>query len=322
MKTNRLVKLLMHLRGNPEGAKAAIKQFLGQVHELMPMEFEGNFMATRGTDPRIIFTAHYDTVDPIDLVGTKNVVFRNMERTILGLSHTDTSGATCLGADDGAGCEILACLYEAGVPGIYIWSAEEERGCLGTRRLLKQFPEILDNIDHVVSFDRRGFNEIITHQLGHRTCSQAFANALGGYLNMHPSDNGCYTDSNEYANDIPECTNVACGYLGAHTKGETLNLTFLRELIDDLKNVPWATLPVERDPWAHEEEHMDSEDICYQDPALVHRFLMDMGLTKELEDYARWAYGEETPKGKDKEIKLWNPDNDPSDPFYSSYVYP
>jgi hypothetical protein len=321
MKANRLLHLLSALRGNAEAAKVAIKSFLSQVHDLMPMEFEDNFLATRGGNPTTIFCAHYDTVDPKDKVGVKNLVFRDNERTTLALSYTDTSGATCLGADDGAGCEILACLYEAGVPGIYIWSAEEETGCQGTRRLLKGFPDIVANVERVISFDRKGTNEIITHQMGYRTCSDAFAEALADeLLGYHTSNGGSFTDSREYAWDVPECTNVSVGYQGAHTKGETLNLKFLRALIEALIEVKWDNLPTVRDP-LHDEEKYDSEDLCYSDPGLVYRFLLDLGLTKDLEEYASY-YGEEIPKKENKSIKLWDPDDDPNDPFYSYDGYP
>jgi hypothetical protein len=323
MKANRLLHLLSALRGNAEAAKVAIKSFLSSVHGLMPMEFEGNFMATQGVEPRTIFVAHYDTVDPRDKTGVKTLVFRDNERTILGLSSHDTSGATCLGADDGAGCEILACLYEAGVPGIYIWSAEEESGCLGTKRLLKSFPDVIRGVDRVVSFDRKGTSEIITHQMGYRTCSDEFATALcQNLMGFHKSNEGCFTDSREYAWDVPECTNISVGYQGAHTKGETLNLKFLQALIEALITINWELLPLVRDPLNDDDELFVSEDLCYHEPALVHRFLLDMGLTEELEEYARWAYGQEKPKGKSKGIKLWDPDDDPNDPFYSSYVYP
>lgn len=319
MNVNRLLRLLSKLRGNPAGAKVAIKSFLGEVPTLVPMEFEGNFIATIGANPSTIFCAHYDTVDPVDIVsGTKTLVFRNHERTILGLSAKDTSGARCLGADDGAGCEILACLYEAGVPGIYIWSAEEETGCKGTKRLLRGFDNLLDNITKVISFDRRGTEDIITHQMGYRTCSDAFAQSLRLALGMNHklNDGGSYTDSFEYALDVAECTNIAVGYQCAHFRGETLNLTYLKTLIESLVSIQWEELPIEREPGEMDKDDLDAETLCYEDPAFVYRWLCDMDLDKELEDYARWVYDKENPKEKTKEIKVWNPDNDHSDPFY------
>ena len=324
MNVNRLLRLLSKPRGNPEGAKVAIKAFLGEIPELMPMEFEGNFIATIGANPSTIFCAHYDTVDPIEIVGgTKVLVFKNNERTILGLSTKDISGARCLGADDGAGCEILACLYEAGVPGIYIWSAEEETGCKGTKRLLRGFDTLVDNVTKVVSFDRRGTEDIITHQMGFRCCSDTFAQSLRLALGMNHklNDGGSYTDSFEYAWDVHECTNISVGYQCAHFPGETLDLAYLRKLIESLILIRWEDLPIEREPGETDEDTLDAETLCYDDPAFVYRWLCSMKLDKELEDYARWAYGKETPKGKAKEIQVWDRDDDPTDPFYHSFGY-
>ncbi len=296
MNLKRLLTLLSKPRGNPQIAEVAIRQFLKDIPTTC---IAGNFMAVVGEGATTIFIAHYDTVDPMDCYQDKHLAWKNKEKTLLGLSKDDKSGARCLGADDGAGCEILACLYEAGVPGIYLWTAEEETGCLGTKRLLKQLPAITEGINRVVSFDRKGTTDIITEQSFVITASDTFAQALAVALCMNhaPSPWGSYTDSKEYASHVPECTNISVGYKAAHTRHETLDIEYMRQLIVRLVTIQWEDLPTVRDPKAF---HIDwnAEDICFDDPYLVYMFLSDMGLTEELEAYAR---GEKIYKEKETE---------------------
>lgn len=279
----RLIRLLQTPRGNPRYARAAIISFLSEVADLDYMEVaDGNFIATQGSNPKTIFCAHYDTVDPRDLVGvTKALAWFNKEKTLLGLSTNDTSGATCLGADDGAGCEILAQLWESGVPGVYVWSAEEETGCQGTRRLLNEM-DITKGIEHVVSFDRKGTTDIITEQAFQQTCSDKFALALACSIGMGhvPSDRGVFTDSKEYSLLVSECTNIAVGYANAHSRNETLDLSYLSTLVDHLIPIDWDLLPVDRDIMQQEVMEM-----IWDYPALVYRFVKDKGLLKELQEY-------------------------------------
>lgn len=279
----RLIRLLQTPRGNPRYARATIINFLSEVADLDYMEVaNGNFMATQGSNPTTIFCAHYDTVDPHDLVGgTKALAWFNRGKTLLGLSTKDTSGATCLGADDGAGCEILAQLWEAGVPGVYVWSAEEETGCQGTRRLLNEM-DITKGIERVISFDRIGTTDIITKQVFQQTCSDKFALALACSIGMGhvPSDHGVFTDSKEYSLLVPECTNIAVGYANAHSRNETLDLSYLSTLVDHLIPVDWDLLPVDRDIMQQEVMEM-----IWDYPALVYQFVKDKGLLKELQEY-------------------------------------
>jgi hypothetical protein len=62
-----------------------------------------------------------------------------------------------------------------------------------------------------------------------------------------PDDGGIFTDTANYTHLIPECTNVACGYDGAHTSAEYLDVEYLVKLASALIAVDWETLPTVRD---------------------------------------------------------------------------
>jgi hypothetical protein len=72
---------------------------------------------------------------------------------------------------------------------------------------------------------------VITHQLGSRCCSDAWAQALADGLNKYMSDgsfspcpNGVFTDSASYMDCIDQCTNLSVGYHGQHGNTEHIDM--------------------------------------------------------------------------------------------------
>jgi hypothetical protein len=127
----------------------------------------------------------------------------------------------------------MTMMIRAGVPGHYVFFAGEEVGCIGSKALAEEEIEI-GQYDHCVSFDRRGTNSIITHQCGSRTASDLWALDLAGRLAVvdnnlryEPDPTGVFTDSREFADLIPECTNLSVGYLNQHTARERQDVKFL-----------------------------------------------------------------------------------------------
>jgi len=173
-----------------------------------------------------------------------------------------TDGTSILGADDKAGVTIMLNMIEHNVPGIYYFFLGEEVGCLGSKDLAKRVKESnLENIKRVISFDRRGTDSIITFQMSKRCCSDKFALALAKELNdkgatdytndivfNYKDDNtGLYTDSAQFIDLYPECTNISVGYKNEHTCKETQDLNFLEKLANVAVLIDWENLPTERD---------------------------------------------------------------------------
>ena len=196
---------------------------------------------------RTLFVAHTDTVHKND--GRQQPMINAHMMTC---NLTDTV-ATCLGADDGAGVAVLLHLIHNRVPAYYIFTRGEERGGIGAAHLVKTYLHLLAEFDRAIAFDRKGTSSVISHQGWGRCCSDTFADTLSEQLSSDwlmyaPDDGGVYTDTAEFVDIIPECTNISAGYMHEHTTKESLNLQHLVDLMEQVVLIDWDALPTERDP--------------------------------------------------------------------------
>ena len=204
---------------------------------------EGNYILVVGHAPTVCFASHHDTVHKTD--GMQEVLVKGDNASLPPLSDS-----SCLGADCTTGIWLQLEMIRAGVEGVYVVHASEEIGCLGSRYIVGRNPRWLQRLNAVISFDRKGTESVITHQMGLRTASDAFAVSLAKVLDLplRPDDTGSYTDSNEYASDVSECTNLSVGYYSQHTKNEHQDLYYLKQLKDALIAADWSQLVIARDP--------------------------------------------------------------------------
>jgi len=222
----------------------------------------GNLHVDYRTSPRhrTLFVSHVDTVHRVE---GKNAI-----------TMTDTKWSACgapLGADDGAGVALLMHMMHEGVNGYYIFTQGEEVGGIGAKYVAKNYPDLLAEFDRAIAFDRRGIDSVITHQGWSRCCSDAFAQDLSNALNVDghtdvmmysPDDSGVYTDTAEFVDIIPECTNISVGYDREHTEFESLDLVHYKQLSEQVLLIDWDTLPTSRDPKIVESK-WDLEDYAY-----------------------------------------------------------
>ena len=207
----------------------------------------GNKFLQIGDSPSTMFTSHLDTA-----TNQLRVVNHVLED-----GFVKTDGNSILGADDKAGVVILLSMIEAKIEGLYYFFIGEEVGCIGSKLLSdKHRKNPIPYIKKVVSFDRRGYDSIITHQMGQRCCSDFFAQKICDGLNslietfsykIDPS--GIYTDSAQFIDIYPECTNISVGYFSEHTKSEIQNIEHLENLCQASIGLNWQNLPTERDPF-------------------------------------------------------------------------
>ena len=193
---------------------------------------------------KTLFIAHVDTVH-------KDTGVNLIKKT---QTHWYANGAP-LGADDGAGCAMLMHLIHSGVNGYYIFSQGEECGGIGAKFIASNYIDLLKQFDRAIAFDRKGIDSVISHQGMGRCASDTFCQALAGQLNMHndnlmysPDDTGVYTDTAEFVDDIPECTNISVGYYNEHGDRENLDIVHFAALAIAASKVDWESLPVDRDP--------------------------------------------------------------------------
>lgn len=154
-----------------------------------------------------------------------------------------------LGADNGAGVWLCLELYKAGVPGLYVFHADEEVGMVGSRGFQYHAPDeiLAADWEWAISFDRRGSKSIITHQMGTRCLPDEDAWELSCLLGMghEPDPTGSFTDSLAYFESgwCRRATNLAVGFQRAHSPSETLDLYYIKALRNRLVSVDWTMLP-------------------------------------------------------------------------------
>lgn len=200
-----------------------------------------------GEISKTIFSCHVDTVHRSE--GMQRVKY---DRKTQRYFKDDNEP---LGADDGAGAWLMLEMIDAGVPGFYLFHRGEECGGIGSSHMASKFGHWLSKFDRAIAFDRRGSTDIITHQGSQRCCSDEFAQALADAFNATsddmmyvPDDGGVFTDTANYTEFIPECTNISCGYQNEHTGNETLHLPTLFALRHACLTIDWDSLPTKRDP--------------------------------------------------------------------------
>jgi len=209
---------------------------------------------------RTLFVAHVDTVHRDE--GANKI------RKTAAKWYAD---GAALGADDGAGVAMLMHMLCGGVPAYYVFTQGEECGGIGARAMSKD-TVLLSQFDRAIAFDRRGIDSVITHQGYGRCCSDTFAQALsdslssGNVLMYLGDDTGVYTDTAEFVDVIPECTNISVGYLHEHSDKEELNIHHFTALAAAVLTLPWDTLPTDRDPSVRESK-WDSYDYAYAVPS-------------------------------------------------------
>jgi hypothetical protein len=217
---------------------APYQDAIGNYHRIIPN--------VDGTQPRVLFSAHTDTVH-------RDSGFQNLEYNAE-INELRVQKSNCLGTDDATGVYLMLKMIEASVPGYYIFHRGEERGCIGSTWLATNTPEVLTGIDIAVAFDRKGVTDVITHQMTGKCASDKCATQLadqlnlhsGGQLQMKPSPDGVYTDTAEYNHLVPECFNLAVGYYSQHTSNESQDLTFLDHFLKACLNTQWHELGVHR----------------------------------------------------------------------------
>ena len=235
---------------------------------------------------RTLFVAHLDSVHRQD---GANPVAKTAQTW-------SAAGGSCLGADDGAGVAVLFHMLWSDVTGYYIFTQGEECGGIGAKHLADHDNEMLMEFDRAIAFDRKGMTDVITHQGWGRCCSDTFAAALATALNdvhpdfllLSPDDTGIYTDTAEFVDFIPECTNISVGYAGAHGAGESLDVQYLERLADAAVRIDWDALPTERDPMVQESTY---EAWGEWHPTQRGEYTLEDELLDALDDALRGATG-------------------------------
>jgi hypothetical protein len=237
--------------GRPHGSDIEQEFVRKYVQSIPGIGFDtfGNGIVQIGNAP-VMWSCHTDTVHHKQ--GMQEVeVFKHKGRPeFMMLGKKYQKRGNCLGADDGAGVWLARRMIEHRISGLYVFHAAEELGGKGSQHLAKTTPDLFKHCKFAVAFDRKGTGDVITHQMGERTCSDQFAltlaNQLGG--DFVPDDTGVFTDTLSYADMIPECTNISVGYDSAHSHTESLDLVHILQVRDALLTLDVSQWRATRDP--------------------------------------------------------------------------
>lgn len=212
----------------------------------------GNVHVVIGDGARVLWSSHTDTVHH---TGGKQTLHFDHETAIVGVSkRSKRDGSNCLGGDCTIGVWIMRNMIKAGVPGTYIFHHGEERGGIGSTALAKHHADWLsERFDFAIAFDRRRRRSVITHMSGFRVCSEKFAQSLidaigRGGLKYETDDGGSYTDTYEYAEIVPECTNISVGYDHEHRESETADLDHALAIMRVMCRIDVSSFVKDRDP--------------------------------------------------------------------------
>jgi hypothetical protein len=239
-----LPEMLRYRRPAGSGTERAfIKRFI-LPSGAKPDQF-GNLILRIGDAP-VLWSSHTDTVhhkDGIQDVSSNGQVYK----------LAPNMNSNCLGADCTTGVWIMLEMAKAKVPGLYIWHRAEEIGGLGSTYIATKTPSLLAGINYAIAFDRKGTSSIITHQFN-RCASDTFAASLAAQLPGFVADStGIFTDTENYAHLVSECTNLSIGYSEAHSAAETQDIAFPATLLNHIKRLDIAKLTAARDPAANDD---------------------------------------------------------------------
>lgn len=200
---------------------------------------EGVYLYEVG-DSATLFTAHLDTVARTP---AKLALFNSNGLVSCGKGMT-------LGADDRAGVALILWLaHTVQLPGKYTLCTGEEVGCVGVQDFLysPHSAPFLKDLAVCISLDRKGYSDIITHQMRGQLASDMFAEILADELRAQglyytPCSAGLLTDSLYLADIIPQIVNLSVGYHGAHSPNEFQDTVFLNRLGNALANLDYYGL--------------------------------------------------------------------------------
>lgn len=248
---------------NSKGELAFINKYMNDFKTLE--DDKGEVLAfyydNRAKDQKLMFVSHIDTVHHTQPDRTTQMINHDKEFDIIYCDKNED----CLGADDGTGVALMLEMIKADRKGFYLFTRGEEKGCIGSKGLIKHHADLLNQFDQAIQFDRKGVDSIITHQMNFRSCSDSFGLKLAKVLN-HSNEfkldpNGVYTDTAEMIFNISECTNVSVGYFNQHTNNEYQDYAFYKALRDHVINIEWHKIKFPADRPIDSMETYFSDDL-------------------------------------------------------------
>ena len=227
-----MVDIYELLRRDQDGTAEYVKEFLKSINVTFNVDAYGNIYYLDNENVPLL-SAHMDTV-------RKEADF--CIGAFLAESDSDKiSSGGILGGDDKCGVYIILKVLEEGKKVNFIFSKDEEIGCLGIKALLKpknvENKELTDKIRnnclYCLVLDRRGNSDIICYENNYGTLE--FETKLkevsdAGGLDYKPARGAC-SDANTIREFI-STANLSVGYFNPHSQGEYIVKADLEKAYD------------------------------------------------------------------------------------------
>lgn len=283
MQIPKLLKMLLELR-RPSGGRG-VQTALNIIENTIK---EAGYVSTRDADDNIIcttaftgvlFSSHTDTVHWDD--GINDIRVDDFGIITAWTKGKGKARRDVLGADDAAGIFIMLQMIKHDIGGTYVFHADEEIGCVGSRILADSMYsvdgyDLYEDFTHAIAFDRKGTTDFVWSQLGQQMCSTKCAQALMKRLNAsgrhgYTLAKGIVTDTAMYADYVEECINLSVGYYDEHTDDERLDMSFLLQLIETIVSDPdmFTDLPAVRILEVYDDDEDDHKEYTVVQPETI-----------------------------------------------------
>lgn len=168
---------------------------------------------------------------PVALVAHMDTVFKETPKSIY---YDEKQGVLWspegLGADDRAGIFSILKILQAGYLPTVIFTADEEKGCLGAEKMIKDYPNVPVDLKYIIQLDRRGTNDCVFYECANYNFIQ-YVEDFGFVENF-----GSFSDISVIC---PEWgiagVNLSVGYEDEHSYVETLHIAPLFATINKVK---------------------------------------------------------------------------------------
>ena len=190
----------------------------------LEMDFDydlGNYILVKTTPlaTKALLTSHLDTVDD-------NAKIRKNPQVVIenGVISVKEGTNTCLGGDDRAGVWIMLQLLRSpqALDYDYVFCCDEEVGGHGSTAFAKEYKELINEYNAIISLDRAGVDDCATYGYNNDELIKVF-NKVG-----FKEEWGSFTDCvNMSAVSDVACVNLSVGYFSEHSSRETQNISVM-----------------------------------------------------------------------------------------------
>ena len=196
----------------------AMKQYLKNKYDNVICT--SDYLIAIGDIP-VALTAHLDTV----FKDSPQRIFYDRVKNVMWSPEG-------LGADDRAGVYAIVQIVKSGLRPTIIFTTDEELGCKGAEKLIKDVPTAPAGLKYIVELDRRGSDDCVFYQCNN-DAFEAYVESFGFVMNF-----GSFSDISVICPAWKVAgVNLSIGYYDEHSTSETLYIGQMLNTINKVKKM-------------------------------------------------------------------------------------